>query len=279
MALIKKPTFEQEPTAQAQGDTAVEERVAKAVAPEAVAEAPAAPAAAPTLEAQVVAEVAITKAAVSSVAIADAAKRFRKEVEEMKGASDFSFGNFSVFKGGNGEIACTETGDSFGRWVKVRLMSWDDHHEISPGESGASTKSFVAYSKDGKTIDSIIGEEMKEWVGQSVADYIHYLRTEEEFAKTKVRRFIDTACYVLASDSGDGPIGKTVQITLSESSIPAFARYQQELANDARAAAMGLPGAHMQEEPFQFFFLREVTQKNDNKWTKLRIVQTLPAKI
>jgi len=275
---LKKPTFEQEPTTSAQGDTAVEERVAKAVAPEATA----AVAATPTLEAQVVAEVAIAKAATTSVAVADSAneaKRFKKEVEDMKGASDFSYGNYSVFKGGNGEIRCTETKETFGRWVKVRLMSWDDHVEISPGESGASTKSFVAYSKDGKVIDSVIGDEQKSWIGKSVADYVNYLKDEEGFSKTKSRRFIDTACAVLASDSGDGPIGQVVQITLSESSIPAFARHQQTLADNARAVAMGLPGFSLPTDPFTFFFLREVASKGDNEWTKLRIVQTLPAKI
>lgn len=277
MALIKKPTpmFENEPANNA-GDTAVAE------APQTVA-ATAAPAEAPTpvREPEVVASTAIAKASQSAVATADAAadaKRFKREVEEMKGASDFSYGNYAVFKGNNGEIACSDTKDSFGRWVKVRLMSWNEHTEVSPGETGASTKDFVAYSQDGKTIDSVIGEDQKSWVGKSVTDYVEYLKTEEDFAKTKSRRFIDTACFVLASDSGDGPIGKTVQITLSETSISAFTRYQQELLDNARAAAMGLP-ANIPADPFQFFFLREVASKGSNTWTKLRIVQDLPAKI
>lgn len=277
---LKKPTFEQNPDTQAQGDTATVEAPAQAAAPAVNTEAPAV-AQAPTLESAVAAEVAISKASATAVALSSAAstaKAFQKEVAEMKGASDFTFGNYSVFKGGNGEIACTETKDSFGRWVKVRLMSWDEHTEISPGESGASTKDFVAYSKDGKTVDSVIGSELKEWIDKPVAEYVAYLRDTEEFSKTKSRRFIDTACFVLGSDSGDGPIGKTVQITLSESSIPAFSRYQQELADSARAASMGLP-ANMPADPFTFYFLREVAQKGDNKWTKLRIVTDLPAKL
>lgn len=272
---LKKPTFENEPTNNA-GDTAVAE------APAAV-ETAAAPAAAPTpvREPEVVASTAIAKASQTSIAVADAAadaKRFKREVEDMKGASDFSYGNYSVFKGNNGEVSCSDTKESFGRWVKVRLMSWNEHTEVSPGETGASTKSFVAYSQDGKTIDSVIGEELRGWVGKSVVDYVEYLRKEEDFSKTKSRRFIDTACFVLASDSGDGPIGKTVQITLSETSISAFTRYQQELMDNARAASMGLP-ANIPADPFQFFFLREVASKAQNTWTKLRIVQDLPAKI
>ena len=271
---LKKPAFEQE-----NNSTGAATAEAPAAQP-----AAATPAATPTPDDAAKAEstTAIAKASATSLSINEAAqqaKAFKKEVEDMKGASDFSFGNYSVFKGDNGQIDCKETKDNFGRWVKVRLMGWDDHHEISPGETGASTKDFVAYSKDGKVIDSVIGEELKGWVGKSVDEYANYLREDEEFAKTKVRRFIDTACFVLGSDSGDGPIGSTVQITLSESSIPAFSRHQQELSDKARAVAMGLPGAKMPTDPFTFYFLREVTSKGSNTWTKLRIVSELPAKI
>jgi hypothetical protein len=282
---LKKPAFEQEPTSAQGNETAVAEQPTASVAAPA-ATAPAAPAAAApadsVAQAQTETTTAIAKASATAVAsqdAANAAKSFKREVEDMRGASDFSFGNYAVFKGGNGEIACTESGESFGRWVKVRLMSWDEHFEISPGESGASTKDFVAYSKDGKVIDSVIGEELKSWVGKPVAEYAAYLRDTEEFAKTKVRRFIDTACAILGSDSGDGPIGQVVQITLSESSIPAFARHQQQLADTARAVSMNLAGFKLPEDPFTFWFVREVASKGDNRWTKLRIEQALPTKL
>lgn len=270
---LKKPTFEQEPTS-AQGDTATAEAPA--------AQASAAPAAGPApLDAQVSAETAIAKASATSLSLNEAAakaKQFAREVADMKGASDFSYGNYDVYKGNNGEIAGPDN-VSMGRWAKVRLLSWDDHYEISPGETGASTKDFVAYSKDGKVIDSVIGEELKSWVGRDVDSYVKYLKDEEEFANTKTRRFIDTACAVLATDSGDGPIGKIIQITLSESSIPAFSKHQQNLADTARCVSMGLPGFTLPEDPFTFYFIREVASKGNNKWTKLRIEMTLPAKL
>jgi hypothetical protein len=273
---LKKPTFEQEPTA-AHGDTATVE------APAAKMEAPAAQAIPPTLEAAAATEIAISKAAVTSIAVSDAAtkaKQFAKDVQDMKGASDFAYGNFTVYKGSNGEI-CESGGDgkSMGRWVKVRLLSWDDHHEISPGESGASTKDFVAYSKDGVTVDSVVGQELQMWVGRPVADYVNYLRKEEEFAQTKTRRFIDTACAVLEADNADAPVSTVVQITLSETSIPAFSKYQQDLQNRARCAAMNLPGFSLPEDPFTFVFVREIATKGSNKWTKLRIEPTVPTKL
>lgn len=244
-------------------------------------------AAEPTVDAEASAKVAATTAIATasstSVAVADAAaraKQFQREVQDMKGASDFSYGNFRVFKGNNGEIA--ETGgdeESLGRWAQVRLLSWDEHFEVSPGEQSANTKDFVAYSKDGEVIDSVIGEELKTWVGKPVKEYLEYLKAEEQFENAKCRRFIDTACALLGTDNGDGPIGEVIQVTLSESSIPAFSRYQEELKNKARCVAMGLPGFKLPEDPFTFFFIREVTSKGNNKWTKLRISATLPAKL
>jgi hypothetical protein len=295
---LKKPAFEQEPTTQAQGDTAVAEAAAApaasttapaaaapaaaAPAPAAAAPAAAAPVAGPApIEVQAAAETAIAKASATSLSLNEAAakaKSFAREVADMKGASDFSYGNYAVFKGNNGEIGGPDN-VSMGRWAKVRLLSWDDHHEISPGEQGASSKDFVAYSKDGKVIDSVIGEEMKAWVGSSCEEYIKYLKEKEDFQNAKSRRFIDTACAVLATDSGDGPIGKIIQITLSESSIPAFAKHQQNLADTARCVSMGLPGFSLPEDPFTFYFIRELASKGNNKWTKLRIEMNLPAKI
>jgi hypothetical protein len=281
---LKKPTpaFEVEP-----GTDGAAAAVAEAPAQAKQAEAPApAPTPEPVNAPAAAAEAshAIAKASGTAVAMADAAnraKQFKKEIEEMHGASDFSYGNYPVYKGNNGEICGNNaaTDPSMGRWAQVRLMSWDDHYEVSPGETGDSTKDFVAYSKDGKTVDSVIGAELQVWVGKSVDDYANFLRTEEDFTKTKCRRFIDTACAVLANDSGRGPIGKVVQITLSESSIPAFSRYQQGLQDNARCVAMGLPGFSLPDDPFTFFFIREAAQKGTNKWTKLAIVQELPAQI
>lgn len=275
---LKKPAFEQEPTI---NDEHAATESAYSEAATAVVEEPAQRQA--VVSAAATTAMTVAKASATSLAVSDAAakaKEFQREVAAMKGASDFSYGNYPVFKGNNGEIS-ESGGDqaSLGRWAQVRMLSWDEHFEVSPGESGASTKEFVAYSKDGKTIDSVIGEEQKRWVGASVNDYMNYLKNEEEFANAKSRRFIDIAAALMATDSGDGPIGTVIQITLSESSIPAFSKYQQSLADTARCVAMGLPGFKLPEDPFTFFFLREVASKGNNKWTKLKIVSSLPAKL
>lgn len=208
------------------------------------------------------------------------AKAFQRELDEMKGAADFSYGNYAVFKGNNGEIAQTGKEDtSLGRWAKVRLIAWDDHHEITPGSQDKGSKDFVAYSKDGKVIDSIIGEEMKSWVGKSVGDYVNHLRTVEGFDKAGSKRYVDLACALLGTDTGDGPINTVIQITLAPSSIPSFNKYQQNLRDQARCVAMGLPGFTVPEDPFTFFVIREVVSANGNKWSKLVFASQLPAKL
>ena len=253
---------------QAANDTATEART------EAAAPAPAA--------AQLPAVQAST--AVSTVSrdeIARQAKAFQRELDEMKGAADFSFGNYEVYKGSNGEIAKTGAGDSvsLGRWAKIRLLAWDDHHEVSPGSQDKNSKDFVAYSKEGRIVDHVIGEELKSWVGKSVEEYVNYLRTTEGFDKANSKRFVDMSAALLGTDSGDGPVGTVIQITLSPSSIPSFTKYQQSLKDQARCAAMGLPGFTVPEDPMTFFVVREVVSAGGNKWTKLAMHAALPAKL
>lgn len=215
--------------------------------------------------------------ALTTTEAAAMAKRFQKEVEEMKGASDFAFGNYETYKANNGSIVGM-TGDKtdLGRWAKVRLIAWDEHYECSPGTDDG--KDYVAYSKDGVTIDSVIGEENRTFVGKTVTEYLEFLGSEG-FDRAKVRRFIDTGVALLATDNGDGPIGSVIQVTLSESSIPSFSRYQQQLKDNAKCVAMGLPGFTLPADPFTMYFIREAANKGDRRWTKLKISANLPAKL
>lgn len=276
---LKKPTqtaaatnasFEDEPGS----DTAVLERPE----PEAAA-APAAPAAAPAPAAAREVAVAPTREVGAVNDAAAKAKAFRKEIEEMFGAADFSFGSHRVFKAKDGTIK-EMNGEKMdlGRWVKVRMLAWDRHFEISPGEDGKDSAEFVAYSKDGKTIDSVVGEENKGYEGTPVEDYIKYLRDTEEFDKAGKREFVDIQVAVLGSEEEPDFTG-VVQVTLSSSSIPAFKKYQTELEAAAKCVAMGLPGYKLPEDPLTFYFIREAAEKGKNSWTKLKIASSLPAKI
>lgn len=271
-AAATTPAFEDEPGTGA--DTAVLERPEPAAA--------AAPAQTPKVEAPAAAREVVEAPTREVGAVNDAAakaKAFRKEIEDMQGAADFSFGSHRVFKAKDGTIKEMNNDKlDLGRWVKVRLLAWDRHFEISPGEDGKDSAEFVAYSKDGKTIDSVVGEENKSYEGTSVEDYIKYLRDTEEFDKAGKREFIDTQVAVLGSEEEPDFTG-VVQVTLSSSSIPAFKKYQSELEATAKCVAMGLPGFKLPEDPLTFYFIREAAEKGKNSWTKLKIASSLPTKI
>lgn len=269
MALTKKPSFENEPTA---GNTATAEAPAPVATPAAAAPAAAA----------VETTTAIAKAAATSMTTndaANAAKAFKKDVEAMKGAADFSYGTHRVFKAKDGVIK-EMNGDKLvlGKWVKVHLLAWDRHFEISPGDDGASSAAFVAYSNDGVTIDSIVGEEVKSWIGKGVNEYLEHLRTVEEFDDAGKREFIDCQCAAMGSEE-EPDFSGVIQVTLSSSSIPAFKRYQSDLEATAKCVQMGLPGYKLPESPFQFYMVREAAEKGKNSWTKIKICSTLPAKV
>lgn len=276
---LKKPTpaFEQEPT------SAEDTTVAEKAAPAAPVTPPAPVEAAPDAAAKVTSTVAVAKAFGSSLATlndaANVAKQFKKEVEAMKGAADFSYGTHRVFKFDNGVIK-EMAGEKLvlGRWAKVRLLAWDNSFQVSPGEQGKDSGVYVGYSKDGVTLDSVSGEELKSWEGKSIDEYLTFLRDVEEFDKASKREFIDCQVAVLGCEDEPEFTG-VVQITLSSSSIPAFKKYQTDLEATARCVALGLPGYSLPADPFTFYFLREAAQKGSNTWTKARIVSTLPAKI
>lgn len=208
----------------------------------------------------------------------EAAKAFKAEVSAMQGAADFSYGTHRVFKAKDGDIKEMK-GDKLklGRWVKVRMLAWDRHYEVSPGEESESSSGFVAYSKDGVTIDNVIGEEQRSWEGKPVADYVAYLQKEEQFDKAGKREFIDVQAAVLDCEE-EKDFHEIVQITLSASSIPAFRKYQSDLEARAKCVQMGLPGYTLPEDPFTFYFIREAAEKGKMTWTKLRIATALPAK-
>ena len=107
------------------------------------------------------------------------AKNFQKEVEAMKGALNLDYGSVQMFKANQGKIGETD-GDKrkLGRYAQVRLLAWDDRYELSTGDPSKSSKDFLAFSKDGVTVDNVVGDELKKWEGKPVADYLDYLRTE-----------------------------------------------------------------------------------------------------
>lgn len=207
------------------------------------------------------------------------ASAFQKEVEGMKGGADFAYGNYEVFKGINGEIkGIGDSKTSLGRWAKVSMIAWDDRVQISPGVDTDLAKDAVAYSKDGVTIDSVIGfERHGAWVGKPLSVYLEYLKESHDFVKARASRFIDVACVVhdCESDSGKELVGEVICVSLSSSSIPSFSQYQEKLNMKAKAVARGIPGVVVPADPFTFYFIREAASKDGKDWTKLKVSDKL----
>jgi len=205
------------------------------------------------------------------------ASAFAKEVESMRGALDFTHGNYSVFKGINGALAQTG-GLNLGRWAKVTMIAWDEHYEISPSSDAAAAKEAVGYSKEGKTLDSVIGKAYANWVGKPVDEYVTSLQLDG-FAGAKCGRFIDVACVVHETDSEDSLNGEIIQVTLSQTSIPSFSAYQERLIGKALAITRGVKFVTLPADPFTFYFVRQAAEKNGKSWTKLQVLDKLPAKL
>ncbi len=226
------------------------------------------------------AAVAVVAPVNSAVAVSNRAEAsaFVKEVEAMKGAANFDYGNYDVFKGINGNIK--GTGDntaSLGRWVQVSMVAWDDRIQISPGVDTPSAKDCVAYSKDGKTIDSIIGEKYRQWVGRPVQDYIKFLK-DSDWPQARQSTYVDVACIIHTGESKAAKemAGEVICITLSQSSTGSFKSYQEKLEIKARAKARGIPGVQLPEDPFTFYFSTEAASKDGKDWTKLKVSTTQP---
>lgn len=223
--------------------------------------------------AQAAATTAIATSAVSVAA--EKAREFKEELESMRGATSAEYGILPSYKADNGAIAETGNGKTtFGKWMAGRMMSFDTFHQVSPGDSGAKTKGFVAFSKDGVTVDSVIGDGTeRSFVGKPVQAYLDYLRDTEGLTDAQSKEYLTVTMVVLDSEAKTVEPGTQVNVVLSQSSIRSFRAYEEKLKLNARAAAMGLPvKGGVSEDPFRFKFVAENASNNrGQKWCKLAI--------
>ncbi len=221
--------------------------------------------------------VAVTTSTSITTIATDQAKTFQQELAAMKDSTDFSLGTFTTFKASNGVIAETGEGKlSLGRWVDGRMMAYGAFTQVSPGDSGAKTKGFVAWSKDGKTVDTVLGDGTeRSFVGKSVQDYLHYLRETEGLTGADAKEYLNVAFLVMGCESGEVDEGEIVNIVLAPSSITAFRAYESQLQLGARAAAMGLKTkADLSGDPFRFrFSCVQASNTKNQRWSKLVIEQ------
>lgn len=215
-------------------------------------------------------------AATSAAAVAaEKAQQFKAELESMKDSISFDWGTLPTYKASNGEIAETGNGkSSFGKFLDGRLMSFGGFVQVSPGDSGAKTKGFVAFSKDGKVIDSVIGDGAERtFVGKPVQAYLDYLRETEGLEQASAKDYLNLAMLVIDSESKTVEPGTFVNVVLSQSSIRSFRAYEEQLKLNARAMAMGLPvKGGLSADPFKFRLVAEqAVNAKGQRWAKIGI--------
>lgn len=225
---------------------------------------------------------AVAAPARTAVVGAEKTRAFKEELDSMRDAVSFDYGVLPTFKGTNGSLR--ETGAngtrSFGSWVQGRMMAYSGFTQVSPGGSEQKLKGFVAFSRDNKTIDQVIGDGVeRSYVGRSVQEYVDYLRNVEKLDKASAKPYLNIAILVTDSEKGDKSgveAGDVVTLVLSQTSITSFTAYEEKLRLAERAAAMGLPGKALPDDPFMLRFTCEVTRNTQNQeWTKLNVA---PAK-
>ena len=262
----------------AQADTTSANAAPAAATPAATTPTVATPAAAtPAAEAANPAPVAVRPANAVVVSTTSAAAAFKAEVEAMKGAIDFSFGNYPSFKPAGGKLKCKEPVASLGSWVRGTMIGWNNRVQVSPGEG--KPKDLVAYSDDCVTISKVIGEAGADWEGRPVAEYLLHLRGDQGCNLAKASTYVDVAFAVAECESNLKEfIGEVVQIVLSPSSATGFTSYQSKLTATAICVEKRLPGFKLPEDPFNFYFQVEDAVKGDKEWQKLKVLAKLPTK-
>ena len=215
-----------------------------------------------------------TNTSITTIA-ADQAKAFAEELKSMRDGASFAHGTFVTYKADNGAIAETGNGKtSFGKWVEGRMLAFSSQWQISPGDSGAKTKGFVAFSSDGVTVDNVIGDGTERaFIGKPVQEYLSYLTDTEGLTGASCKEYLHVAFLVIDSESKEVEEGTVVDIVLSPSSIASFRAYEEQLKLGARAAAMGLKTkVNLSGDPFHFRFVAEqASNAKGQRWAKLGI--------
>lgn len=222
--------------------------------------------------------IAVAQASAVATVSPNVGSQFLAQIEEMRGAMDFSYGNFSIFKGNQGDISGGDPSVSLGRWVKVVMIAWDEHWQSNPGSDVDEAKDTVAFSRDGVKIDNIIGEQYREHTTKTLDEYVEWLKVNTQFTEADKSRYIDL-CVIPQEVENPGAvalIGEPLQITLNPSSLSSFKAYQETLKAKARAVERKVPGMSLPDDPFTFYLSVQAAEKGGKKWTKLQVTPSLP---
>lgn len=201
---------------------------------------------------------------------------FGAEFAAMENADVFAPGVLPMLKvASNAQDIIEVKGErKAGEWLSGRLMNWAWLTQISPTVQGGQGKEFVGFSRDGETMDFIIGRDGAQgaYIGRSVEDYLKYLHTTEGLENAVAKRYMQIALVCLGSASGSFKQGDMVGLTLSPTSVSSFNAYNQKLQIAIRAAKMGLGSTQTVSDPFRIkLSVQGAKDAKGHTWNKLDI--------
>ena len=111
----------------------------------------------------------------------------------------------------------TVNDETLGAWVEMQVTSWQDSFSVETGEQSEEAKKFLKFSEDGLTIRD---------TGQSVADYVKFLKDVEGYPNTSVKHRVILVGFVEKAEKESELVGQLAQISLSPQSKKSWDRYQ-----------------------------------------------------
>lgn len=150
------------------------------------------------------------------------------------------------------------SGVSMGDQIQLRLVSWQDSYQVSPGSDDAEAKQYVRYSDNGKTLSD----------GSSIAEYVQRLKTELGYPKAACDHRVVIAGVLEATTKETRLAGGLVQIDLSKTSRSEFDKYRV-----GTAFKIG-KGLLKPEHAMLMTMTAEVAAANGKEWTLVRFEPT-----
>ena len=137
-------------------------------------------------------------------------------LQEFKDAiPPVEFGTLPRIKPVQGQFMCDE--ETLGTRFTASVVSYNDAFTIAPNQKDASPK-LCRYSYDNITLN--------DGSGDTVQDYIAYLKDEENCPDANSKRYVELICILEDAEQDHDEIGGMVMISLSPMSVKQFERYQ-----------------------------------------------------
>jgi hypothetical protein len=148
---------------------------------------------------------------------------------------------------------------NMGETIQLRLLSWQDLWQISPGVSGAEAAEYVRYSDDGKITNK----------GEDCIEFLNMLKNELGYKNAKLTQRVVIVGILEGTEKDSRLQGEMVQIDLSNTSKKEFDKYR---LGCAYKVGKGILTA---EQVSLMTMKTEIATKGTDSWTKVLFEPTI----